>query len=373
MLMMEPEHYFAEPERCEEKKRIINIIGAQEDKNGSLVSHLISTFKGFMTSNQHQDLDEALKASSAESLKSHARRQLIKSSMTALDGNAESQNNPSLLSRHRHKAALKIATFKATKMYGKTILTAFTLYSVTVFSLNLSWNLTTADVSSDMLDILEIMNVLLHAIFFLWSFFIWNGASLQSYVDAAISIILPFANWYYKVQSSLSLSTGQVIMLSLLTGYITFRLYQKTLATVAQHTLKESVEHLRFIWSVRTVKIARQILPEINETYESLVKEWGEAMHERYWMSQFRLGILSSLQGKSFSIYPQKGHQMLSKGATPLISRNPPPISSHELLICKCRLNCMQNAGKRKNIKECNRAESNRIFGSRWTYSVSEH
>jgi predicted ferric reductase len=77
MLMMEPEHYFAE--RCEEKKRIINIIGAQEDKNGSLVSHLISTFKGFMTSNQHQDLDEALKASSAESLKSHARRQLIKS------------------------------------------------------------------------------------------------------------------------------------------------------------------------------------------------------------------------------------------------------------------------------------------------------
>ncbi len=33
---------------------------------------------------------------------------------------------------------------------------------------------------------------------------------------------------------------------------------------------------LRFIWSVKTVKIARQILPEINETYELLVKEWGE-------------------------------------------------------------------------------------------------
>ena len=33
---------------------------------------------------------------------------------------------------------------------------------------------------------------------------------------------------------------------------------------------------LRFIWSVRTVKVARQILPEINETYQVLVKEWGE-------------------------------------------------------------------------------------------------
>ncbi len=136
----------------------------------------------------------------------------------------------------------------------------------------------------------------------------WNGASLQSYFDAAISIILPFADWHYTLQSSLS--TGQVVTLSLLNGYITFRFYQKTLATVAQQALKESVERkylrrrvvsasalmlhwtnpdnlsytythvlpsdLCFIWSVRTVKVARQLLPEINETYESLVKEWGE-------------------------------------------------------------------------------------------------
>ncbi len=70
----------------------------------------------------------------------------------------------------------------------------------------------------------------------------WNGASLQSYFDAAISIILPFADWHYKLQSSLS--TGQVITLSFLNGYIAFRFYQKTLdtVTVAQNTLKESVE-----------------------------------------------------------------------------------------------------------------------------------
>ncbi|KAK1738802.1 hypothetical protein QTG54_010118 [Skeletonema marinoi] len=127
-----------------------------------------------------------------------------------------------------------------------------------------------------MLHVLEIMTVLLHAIFFLCSFFIWNGASLQSYFDAAISIILPFADWHYTLQSSLS--TGQVVTLSLLNGYITFRFYQKTLATVAQQALKESVEHLCFIWSVRTVKVARQLLPEINETYESLVKEWGRTI-----------------------------------------------------------------------------------------------
>eukprot|EP00984_Skeletonema_dohrnii_P017190 scaffold7773_cov88-Skeletonema_dohrnii-CCMP3373.AAC.1 len=250
MAMMDPAHYFAE--QSEQKKHNINIICAQEDKNGSLVSHLVLALKGFMSSNQHRDVDEALEAKSAANLKSHTRRQSIQSS---LNEGVHSEHRPSFLDRHRNKAALKIETFKATAAI------------VTVFSLNLSWNLTTADVSSEMLHVLEILTVLLHAIFFLCSFFIWNGASLQSYFDAAISIILPFADWHYTLQSSLS--TGQVVTLSLLNGYITFRFYQKTLATVAQQALKESVE-------LRTVKVARQLLPEINETYESLVKEWGE-------------------------------------------------------------------------------------------------
>lgn len=75
----------------------------------------------------------------------------------------------------------------------------------------------------------------------------WNGAGLQPYLDAAISIILPFADWHYKVQNSLSI--GQVITLSLLNGYITFRFYQKTLATESegQHTLKETVERTYFL------------------------------------------------------------------------------------------------------------------------------
>lgn len=72
----------------------------------------------------------------------------------------------------------------------------------------------------------------------------WNGAGLQSYFDAAISIILPFTDWFFKLQSSLS--AGQIITLSLLNGYLTLRFYQKTLATVAVAqqtvTLKESVE-----------------------------------------------------------------------------------------------------------------------------------
>ena len=122
------------------------------------------------------------------------------------------------------------------------------------------------------------MTVILHVLFFLGSFFYWNGVSLQSYVDAAISVILPFADWSYisTFNKIGSLSTGQIITLALLNGYVTFRFYQKTLAPVSLHSTKEEVEHLRLIWMVRGVKMARQLYPEINETYESLVQECGE-------------------------------------------------------------------------------------------------
>ena len=69
--------------------------------------------------------------------------------------------------------------------------------------------------------------------------------SLQSYIDAAVSIALPFVDAYYHriIQRQGFLSTGQVITLSLLNGYVTFRCYQKALASDESHTeSKESVE-----------------------------------------------------------------------------------------------------------------------------------
>ena len=119
------------------------------------------------------------------------------------------------------KEELKKATFRATQsFYGTAILTFVTLFGVIVFSLNLSWTLTTAEIDKDMMTNLEIITVLLHAIFFVCSFFIWNGVTLQSYVDGMLSVALPFLDWYYH--SIGLLSTGQVITLSIVNGYIKF-------------------------------------------------------------------------------------------------------------------------------------------------------
>ena len=73
--MMEPSNYFADS--FEQKKRNISVMGAEEDKQGSIVSHLVSALKGFI--NPNKDLDEALRAKTADLLKSHARRESIRS------------------------------------------------------------------------------------------------------------------------------------------------------------------------------------------------------------------------------------------------------------------------------------------------------
>lgn len=76
--LLEPSNYLADS--FEQKKRNISIIGAQEDKQGSIVSHLISAVKALMNPNQRQDLDDALKAKTADSLRSHVQRSKIMSS-----------------------------------------------------------------------------------------------------------------------------------------------------------------------------------------------------------------------------------------------------------------------------------------------------
>jgi len=103
----------------------------------------------------------------------------------------------------------------------------------------------------------------------------WNGASLPSFLDVAVGIVCPFVNWYLHGQyfNQGVLGTGQIISLSMLNLYMTLRFFAKTTAIAGRQSPKEPVERLQFIWMVRTARMARQIFPEINATYESLVEE----------------------------------------------------------------------------------------------------
>jgi len=258
MLMTEPESYLIE--RSEHMKRTINVLGAQEDKDGSLAYHLVSTIKKFATSsNQDDDNEESSvimhRVSSSENLKSSVTSQTVRESINDIvQFSCSVQEVKDTLLNHRHrslltqkaKSNLKKATFKATQaMYGSTILAILTLYGVVIFSLNLSWNLTTATTNKLLpwgisLADLEIMTWSIHAIFLVCSIFIWNVTPLQAHIDVVVSLAWVFLDCYYRLKRNLS--EGQVIILSLFNAYITFRLYQKSLEIVGRHTSKESVE-----------------------------------------------------------------------------------------------------------------------------------
>ena len=79
MVMLEPENYLIE--RSEHMKQVINVLGAQEVKDGSLSRHIMRTLKGFMAANQSSK-DEVVargyRPSSNEDLKSNEKRQVVR-------------------------------------------------------------------------------------------------------------------------------------------------------------------------------------------------------------------------------------------------------------------------------------------------------
>ena len=100
------------------------------------------------------------------------------------------------------KNALLIVMFQYVD--GKTILAFLTLYSVAVFSLELSWNLTTADINTRMVNALENMTVVLHAIFFFCSFFMWVIYFLTCetlwMASRLTDILCPLSYWLHSLQ-----------------------------------------------------------------------------------------------------------------------------------------------------------------------------
>lgn len=194
MRMVKPEEYLIGI--SEHVKRTINILGAQEDKDLSVARLIFNKVKMFMTATPEDELlpsSGLYQKDSFGSLKSNKRREKIRKSidnmysmdesvysldesMRDLQRNASFVNDALAESAANLKMAtrnLKINVFKAmTSMYLSPIMMLVTLYGVSVFSLCLSWNLTSADISSERLSDLHIMVAVLHAIFFLFSYFV---------------------------------------------------------------------------------------------------------------------------------------------------------------------------------------------------------
>ena len=203
MLMMEPENYLVNTK--EDEKRSIAIRDAKESKERSIAQHIVSRFIGSTAKEPEQVWTDApqrgrpmLRPISSVN-KSKRQQDNIQERYATwrrmhiclyyhyqpspypypthflrMRLSASTRGDDAFGGARAVKLQLKLAVFDATKsIYRRTCQLFVTIYGVTVFSLCLSWTLTTAAVGSSMVAGLEIATLVLHGVFFIAAFFLW--------------------------------------------------------------------------------------------------------------------------------------------------------------------------------------------------------
>ncbi|CAJ1964502.1 unnamed protein product [Cylindrotheca closterium] len=187
----------------------------------------------------------------------------------------------------KNMSELKKGASEATRfIYGTVVLCIAPVLGVVVLGLTISWNTTKVDLTPKMYLALEILTVLFQCIFATVSLFVWDSTSMVNYLDLVISLIAPFADWYwyrvYEEQRS-KLSPEEVILASVFLGYMVVRLWTRAVHPFHQswkkhirnHGSGSSVNCLELVWTTRSASQASKILPDIASHYNALVKAWG--------------------------------------------------------------------------------------------------
>ena len=263
MLRLEPGKFFST--MSENERKIRQIESALEPRKGSLAQ---KAFHTCVNNEEHQEgptQREEIRTSIHQSIEIHD--MLVKSAQ---------QTNI----REMKKAASK-ATYS---IYGVVLLTSLPIFGMTVFALTVSWNTIPIDLYPGMIEILKILTMGFQAMFTIVACFVWHANSLVSYVDIVMCIISPFADlyWIQICQEYDTLRPVDILTYSILTLYMTFRLWAKavmprdsTSARTIMQNAGPSVDRLNFVWTTRSASLVSEILPDILSLWDLLASKWG--------------------------------------------------------------------------------------------------
>jgi len=116
--------------------------------------------------------------------------------------------------------------------------------------------------------------------------FVWDSSEFLTYVDVVMTLIAPFADWYWLrlCENSGTLGNGDLTLYCLFTAYMIFRVW--SMAVIPRHRswktrvetggVIRTMERFDFIWVTKSASLVSEILPDINEIWLSLVDTWGE-------------------------------------------------------------------------------------------------
>lgn len=181
---------------------------------------------------------------------------------------------------------IKRETFIANRsIYGVVLLSAMPVFGVALLGLTISWNTVNFEMRYGMIEGLQAMTILFQVLFIFIALFLWEGNHLFAYIDAALSVVSPFTTWYWFLVYSKTglLSATDILTYCLFIGYMTARVWDMTVRsrnTSWQCCEAEgefnSLERMELVWVTRSSSLVSQVLPDICNIWEILVRAWGE-------------------------------------------------------------------------------------------------
>lgn len=258
LLRLDPLKFFSEIRDCEKNVRQIEM--AEEPLKGSLAKK--ATFGQFPRTSRH----EALNTSIHRSLTWHDK----------LSGHDQLQVNMQEMK--------KAASMTTRSIFGVVLLTGLPVVGMALFALTISWNTIPIDLYPGMMDILRIFTIVFQCLFAVAAIFIWDGNNIFAFVDVAMCLVSPFANWYWSeiCEQYGSLRPVDITTYSLVILYMTGRLWAK--AVMPQYStwhravsrgVTSKVDKLNFVWTTRSASQVSEILPDILALWDMLVASWG--------------------------------------------------------------------------------------------------
>ena len=302
MLQLQPEAYLEELQQRETK--ILQMDLAAERRKGSLLNLLISKCcflqkKTKTTNHRHQSLYEKYHSVSddggdcleATNRSSQTRYDMLNSSLRAsfrvLDELSDKQTQENGRKLTKKAGNMRLAAFYATRsIYGVVLLTGLPVLGVSVIGLTISWNTTPVELYTGMVETLQSITVVFQILFAIVATSIWHigGNGILPYVDVAVCLVAPFADWYWFTvyKDGGILQPQDITTFSLLIGYMTLRLWtnvvmprhnswQSRLGCISTATL----DRLDVIWTTRSAEQVANVLPTILECWNRLVSVWG--------------------------------------------------------------------------------------------------
>jgi len=180
LLRLEPETFLRNMQ--ERQRRIIQVECAQEMRKGSLVAKACCPRGGKQSA--QSDPTEAMSK----------RHQMNVSLRTSIDRHCEMKQRKDVRSNMRD---MKKAAFVATRsVYGVVLLSTLPVLGVAIFGLTISFNTCSIELCEDVIEFLCALTIFFQVCFAFVALFIWDGNHFFALLDAAVSMIAPFADWY---------------------------------------------------------------------------------------------------------------------------------------------------------------------------------